>query len=51
MIIDCHGQYTTAPPALGEYRDRQKSELKSDSAHVAEMGSARVATNALVIRL
>ena len=22
MIIDCHGHYTTAPSALGEYRDR-----------------------------
>ncbi|MFD8565845.1 amidohydrolase family protein [Streptomyces sp. NPDC059639] len=23
MIIDCHGHYTTAPPALGEWRERQ----------------------------
>lgn len=27
MIIDCHGHYTTAPPALGEYREQQKSDL------------------------
>lgn len=30
MIIDCHGHYTTAPPELGEYRDRQKAELARD---------------------
>ncbi|MGH8207950.1 MAG: amidohydrolase family protein, partial [Steroidobacteraceae bacterium] len=23
MIIDCHGHYTTAPPALQKYRDAQ----------------------------
>ncbi len=23
MIIDCHGHFTTAPPQLGEWRDRQ----------------------------
>ncbi len=30
MIIDCHGHYTTAPHPLGDYRDQQKSDLKSD---------------------
>ena len=30
MIIDCHGHYTTAPGELGEYRDRQRAELKDD---------------------
>lgn len=30
MIIDCHGHYTTGPKALGEYRDRQKAELKDN---------------------
>ncbi|MHA7879593.1 MAG: amidohydrolase family protein [Saccharospirillum sp.] len=30
MIIDCHGHYTTAPAELGEYREKQKSELKQD---------------------
>ncbi|MFH8469065.1 amidohydrolase family protein [Streptomyces sp. NPDC017991] len=29
MIIDCHGHYTTAPPALGEWRDRQIRALTS----------------------
>ncbi|WP_146363036.1 amidohydrolase family protein [Arthrobacter yangruifuii] len=33
MIIDCHGHYTTAPPALGAWRDRQIAAL-------AEPGSA-----------
>src|SRR5579864_2484746 len=28
MIIDCHGHYTTAPPALQEFRDRQIAALE-----------------------
>ncbi|MDA5146280.1 amidohydrolase family protein [Streptomyces sp. AD681] len=27
MIIDCHGHFTTAPPALGEWRNRQIAGL------------------------
>ncbi len=27
MIIDCHGHYTTAPAALGDYRRRQLDRL------------------------
>ncbi len=30
MIIDCHGHYTTAPDALGEYRERQKADVARD---------------------
>ncbi len=30
MIIDCHGHYTTAPDALGEYREAQKAALAKD---------------------
>jgi 4-oxalmesaconate hydratase len=30
LIIDCHGHYTTAPTALGEYREQQKKDLASD---------------------
>lgn len=30
MIIDCHGHYTTAPDALGDYREQQKAELAKD---------------------
>ncbi|RKR73425.1 amidohydrolase family protein [Frondihabitans australicus] len=28
MIIDCHGHYTTAPTALGDWRDRQIASLE-----------------------
>jgi 4-oxalmesaconate hydratase len=38
MIIDCHGHYTTAPPALGEFREAQKAALASDPDHVGEKG-------------
>jgi 4-oxalmesaconate hydratase len=38
MIIDCHGHYTTAPAALGEYRDAQKAALKQDPQHVGAKG-------------
>ena len=31
MIIDCHGHYTTAPPALQEYRDAQLARLADPS--------------------
>jgi 4-oxalmesaconate hydratase len=30
LIIDCHGHYTTAPEALGEYREQQKKDLEID---------------------
>lgn len=30
LIIDCHGHYTTAPDALGDYREQQKKEVKAD---------------------
>ncbi|KAF4407008.1 amidohydrolase family protein [Streptomyces lycii] len=32
MIIDCHGHYTTAPPALGQWRDRQIASLDDPAA-------------------
>ena len=32
MLIDCHGHYTTAPSALGEWRDRQIAGLEDPSA-------------------
>ncbi len=38
MIIDCHGHYTTAPEALGEYRDAQKAALVTDPEHQGEKG-------------
>ena len=38
MIIDCHGHYTTAPDALGAYRDAQRAALDIDPQHVGEKG-------------
>ena len=42
MIIDCHGHYTTAPDALGEYREAQKAALKLDPDHVGEKGTINI---------
>ena len=39
MIIDCHGHYTTEPPELGRYRERQKADLARDPQHRAELGT------------
>jgi len=47
MIIDCHGHYTTAPDALGEYRERQKADLRNDPAHLAEKGSLDISDDQL----
>ncbi len=38
MIIDCHGHYTTGPDELGEYREKQKAELKIDKNFKHEKG-------------
>ena len=38
MIVDCHGHYTTAPAALGEYREAQKADLARDPLHQATRG-------------
>jgi 4-oxalmesaconate hydratase len=32
MIIDCHGHYTTAPPAHNDWRDAQKAAFKARQA-------------------
>lgn len=47
MIIDCHGHYTTAPPALGEYRDKQKAELAKDPQHQAVKGTLNITDDQL----
>ena len=47
MIIDCHGHYTTAPKELGEYRERQKAELKKDPQHQAQKGTVRISDDQL----
>ncbi|WP_165855743.1 amidohydrolase family protein [Marinobacter sp. JSM 1782161] len=38
MIIDCHGHYTTTPPQVGDYREKQKEALARDPEHVGEKG-------------
>lgn len=39
MIIDCHGHYTTAPAALGEYREAQRAQLAADPLAVGAKGT------------
>jgi len=38
MIIDCHGHYTTTPPQVGEYREKQKAAIAKDPSFVGEKG-------------
>jgi len=47
MIIDCHGHYTTAPAALGEYRDRQKEDLARNPDHIAGKGVLEISDDDL----
>ncbi|MGI9611901.1 MAG: amidohydrolase family protein [Acidimicrobiales bacterium] len=42
MIIDCHGHYTTTPPAVGEWRDAQVAEVMADPKAVGEKGTIDV---------
>ena len=42
MIIDCHGHYTTAPDALGDYREAQKAALAKDPLHQAAKGQLSI---------
>ena len=47
MIIDCHGHYTTEPPELGRYRERQKADLARDPQHRAEPGTLGISDDQL----
>lgn len=38
MIIDCHGHYTTTPPQVGAYREKQKEAVAKDPAFIGEKG-------------
>ena len=42
MIIDCHGHYTTAPGALGAYRDGQRAAIAVDPFHFGEKGTVAI---------
>ncbi|HWC81784.1 MAG TPA: amidohydrolase family protein [Pseudonocardiaceae bacterium] len=35
MVIDCHGHFTTAPPALGQWRQRQITAFEESGARVS----------------
>ena len=42
MIIDCHGHYTTTPPAVGRWREAQKAAVAADPRHVGSKGKIAV---------
>lgn len=42
MIIDCHGHYTTTPPAVENWRAAQVSTVEADPAHVGSKGVIEV---------
>ncbi|MFF5563055.1 amidohydrolase family protein [Streptomyces sp. NPDC012623] len=46
MIIDCHGHYTTAPPALAEWRNRQIAGL-TDPALAPDPADLRISDDEL----
>ncbi len=41
-VIDCHGHYTTTPPAVGRWRDAQTAAVEADPDHVGEKGAIEV---------
>ncbi|MEM9565046.1 MAG: amidohydrolase family protein [Actinomycetota bacterium] len=47
MIIDCHGHYTTTPPAVGEWRAAQTAAVEADPRHVGEKGVISVSDDAI----
>lgn len=47
MIIDCHGHYTTAPQALGDYREQQRQDLLADSHFKHEKGLINISDDQL----
>ena len=42
MIIDCHGHYTTAPDALGDYREQQQRDDIGDFDHRVDGRTRRI---------
>ena len=42
MTIDCHGHYTTTPPAVREWREVQKAAVTADPGHVGTKGEIAV---------
>jgi 4-oxalmesaconate hydratase len=48
VIIDCHGHYTTTPPAVGAYREAQKLVLENDPSAIGEKGEVEVSDQEIV---
>jgi 4-oxalmesaconate hydratase len=44
-IIDCHGHYTTTPPAVGGWRDAQTTAVGADPSHVGTKGAIAVSND------
>ena len=42
MRIDCHGHYTTTPPAVGAWRDAQVAAVEAEPSFVGERGVIHV---------
>jgi len=47
LIIDCHGHYTTAPDALGEYREQQKKDLATNPLFEHLKGTVKISDDQL----
>ncbi len=47
LIIDCHGHYTTAPDALGDYREQQKADLRTNPLFEHSRGSIDISDEQL----
>ena len=48
MIIDCHGHYTTAPPAVGAWRDAQIEAVTADPHFEGVKGSIVVSDDEII---
>lgn len=48
MIIDCHGHYTTTPPGVGEYREKQKQAVASNPAYKGDKGKVSVSDDEII---
>ena len=48
MIIDCHGHYTTTPPGVGQYREKQKAAVAKDPGFIGEKGQFNVTDDEII---
>jgi 4-oxalmesaconate hydratase len=47
MVIDCHGHYTTTPPAVERWRTEQERAVEADPAFVGERGEMAISDDEL----